>query len=205
MKKTDGCNSPVIYYEELVDTCKSILQSILINRDDLIKEVYKMLNEIRTSKDYKLEIKKQEDNIIKIKNDLTEYNTLKEDLDKGIKQAEELKLKLLEEQKGQISSNQFETFKNKVSNIVFDDDEKILKIASTLFEDIKVENIKSDESKYKVILHAKLNILDKKDKIFDLDKFLLLFCKGQGCVFGDCKGCTANLPTCKNCARFDKE
>ena len=200
MKKTDGCNSPVIYYEELVDTCKSILQSILINRDDLIKEVYNMLNEIRTSKDYKLEIKKQEDNIIKIKNDktelikmrmrkeidLTEYNTLKEDLDKGIKQAEELKLKLLEEQKGQISSNQFETFKNKVSNIVFDDDEKTLALAQSFFEDIKVENIKSDESKYKVILHAKLNILDKKDKIFDLDKFLLLFHQDQGRCSRNC-------------------
>lgn len=109
--------------------------------------------------------------------DLQEYNTFKDDLDSQIKSMEEDKIKLIEEeQKGESSERNFTEFKEKVNSIVFSDDEKVLELAQTFFEDIKVERVKDDETKQKVILHAKLNVFNSKDETFDLENFLLLFC-----------------------------
>ena len=190
-KKTEGCNSPVIYYEELVEVCKKILKMMLTCQDDLISEINDMISDIRTKKDYKREIKQVEDKTFKINNekkelimmrmrkeiDLKEYNSLKDDLDKQIETLEETKRKLIEEEQSQESSEKnFDDFKKKINGIVFSDDEKILEIAQLFFEDIRVESIKDDETDQKVILHAKLNVFNSKDDTFNFDKFLLLFC-----------------------------
>ena len=198
-KKTEGCNSPVIYYEELVEVCKKILKMMLTCQDDLISEINDMISDIRTKKDYKREIKQVEDKTFKINNekkelimmrmrkeiDLKEYNSLKDDLDKQIETLEETKRKLIEEEQSQESSEKnFDDFKKKINDIVFSDDEKILEIAQLIFEDIRVESIKDDETDQKVILHAKLNVFNSKDDTFNFDKFLLLFCTRQRC--SDC-------------------
>lgn len=190
-KKTEGCNSPVIYYEELVEVCKKILKMMLTCQDNLISEINDMISDIRTKKDYKREIKQVEDKTFKINNekkelimmrmrkeiDLKEYNSLKDDLDKQIETLEETKRKLIEEEQSQESSEKnFDDFKKKINDIVFSDDEKILEIAQLFFEDIRVESIKDDETDQKVILHAKLNVFNSKDDTFNFDKFLLLFC-----------------------------
>ena len=193
-KKTEGCNSPVIYYEELVEVCKKILKMMLTCQDDLISEINDMISDIRTKKDYKREIKQVEDKTFKINNekkelimmrmrkeiDLKEYNTLKDDLDKQIETLEETKRKLIEGEQSQESSEKnFDDFKKKINDIVFSDDEKVLEIAQLIFEDIRVESIKDDETDQKVILHAKLNVFNSKDDTFNFDKFLLLFCTRQ--------------------------
>ena len=203
-KKTEGCNSPVIYYEELVEICKKILTMIMEWQDDLISEINDMISDIRTKKDYKKEIKKIEEKLFKVNNekkelimlrlrkeiDLQEYNILKDDLDSQIKSMEEDKIKLIEEeQKGESSDKNFSEFKEKINSIVFSDDEKVLELAQTFFEDIKVERVKDDETKQKVILHAKLNVFNRQDETFDLENYLLLFCKNQRCCFNDCKIC----------------
>ena len=200
-KKTEGCNSPVIYYEELVEVCKKILNMILINQNDLISEINDMLKEIRTKKDYKKEIKVIDEELFKINNekkelimmrmrkeiDLNEYNVLKKDLHSQIFTLEKNKSKLIEEeQKEENNENDLKNLKNKINNIVFSDDEKILKLAETFFEDIRVESIKDDDTKAKVILHAKLKIFDKSDSTFNFENFLLLFCTRQGCCNSDC-------------------
>ena len=199
-KKTEGCNSPVIYYEELVEVCKKILKMMLTCQDDLISEINDMISDIRTKKDYKREIKQVEDKTFKINNekkelimmrmrkeiDLKEYNSLKDDLDKQIETLEETKRKLIEEEQSQESSEKnFDDFKKKINDIVFSDDEKILEIAQLIFEDIRVESIKDDETDQKVILHAKLNVFNSKDDTFNFDKFLLLFCTRQRCRHND--------------------
>ena len=168
---------------------------ILVCQDDLISEINDMISDIRTKKDYKKEIKKIEEKLFKVNNekkelimmrmrkeiDLKEYNTLKDDLDSQIKSMEEDKIKLIEEEQNEQSSEKnFTEFKEKVNSIVFSDDEKILEIAQLFFEDISVESIKDDETKQKVILHAKLNVSNSKDDTFDFNKFLLLFCTRQG-------------------------
>ena len=190
-KKTEGCNSPVIYYEELVEVCKKILKMMLTCQEDLISVINDMISNIRTKKDYKREIKQVEDKTFKINNekkelimmrmrkeiDLKEYNSLKDDLYKQIETLEETKRKLIEEEQSQESSEKnFDDFKKKINDIVFSDDEKILEIAQLFFEDIRVESIKDDETDQKVILHAKLNVFNSKDDTFNFDKFLLLFC-----------------------------
>ena len=197
-KKTEGCNSPVIYYEELVEICKKILKLILTCQDDLISEINDMISDIRTKKDYKKEIKQVEDKTFKINNekkelimmrmrkeiDLNEYNTLKNDLDSQIEKLEETKRKLIEEEQNQESSEKnFDDFKKKINDIVFSDDEKVLEIAQLIFDDIRVESIKDDETDQKVILHAKLNVFNSKDDTFNFDKFLLLFCTHQRCCY----------------------
>ena len=199
-KKTEGCNSPVLYYEELVEVCKKILNMILICQDDLISEINDMISDIRTKKDYKKEIKMIDEKLFKTNNekkelimmrmrkeiDLKEYNSLKDDLDDKINSLEENKRKLIEEEQNEQSSEKnYEDFKKKINNMVLNDDEKILEIAQLFFEDIRVESIKDDETDQKVILHAKLNVSNSKDDTFDFNKFLLLFCSRQGCYLYD--------------------
>lgn len=195
-KKTEGCNSPVLYYEELVEVCKKILNMILVCQDDLISEINDMISDIRTKKDYKKEIKMIDEKLFKTNNekkelimmrmrkeiDLKEYNSLKDDLDDKINSLEENKRKLIEEEQNEQSSEKnYEDFKKKINNMVLNDDEKILEIAQLFFEDIRVESIKDDETDQKVILHAKLNVSNSKDDTFDFNKFLLLFCSRRGC------------------------
>ena len=203
-KKTEGCNSPVLYYEELVEVCKKILNMILVCQDDLISEINDMISDIRTKKDYKKEIKLIDEKLFKTNNekkelimmrmrkeiDLKEYNSLKDDLDEKINSLEENKRKLIEEEQNEQSSEKnFEEFKKKINDMVLSDDEKILEIAQVFFEDIRVESIKDDETDQKVILHAKLNVSNREDDTFDFNKFLLLFCKRQGCCFNDSRLC----------------
>lgn len=200
-KKTEGCNSPVLYYEELVEVCKKILNMILVCQDDLISEINDMISDIRTKKDYKKEIKLIDEKLFKTNNekkelimmrmrkeiDLKEYNSLKDDLDDKINSLEENKRKLIEEEQNKQSSEKnYEDFKKKINDMVLNDDEKILEIAQLFFEDIRVESIKDDETDQKVILHAKLNVSNSKDDTFDFNKFLLLFCSRQGCGGGTC-------------------
>ena len=203
-KKTEGCNSPVLYYEELVEVCKKILNMILVCQDDLISEINDMIRDIRIKKDYKKEIKLIDEKLFKTNNEkkelimlrlrkeiaLKEYNSLKDDLDDKINSLEENKRKLIEEEQNQESSEKnFEDFKKKINDMVLSDDEKILEIAQLFFEDIRVESIKDDETDQKVILHAKLNVSNSKDDTFDFNKFLLLFCTRQGCCFNDSRSC----------------
>mgnify|MGYP003548920225 FL=1 len=203
-KKTEGCNSPVLYYEELVEVCKKILNMILVCQDDLISEINDMISDIRTKKDYKKEIKLIDEKLFKTNNekkelimmrmrkeiDLKEYNSLKDDLDEKINSLEENKRKLIEEEQNEQSSEKnFEEFKKKINDMVLSDDEKILEIAQLFFEDIRVESIKDDETDQKVILHAKLNVSNREDDTFDFNKFLLLFCTRQGCCFNDSRLC----------------
>ena len=203
-KKTEGCNSPVLYYEELVEVCKKILNMILVCQDDLISEINDMFSDIRTKKDYKKEIKLIDEKLFKTNNekkelimmrmrkeiDLKEYNSLKDDLDEKINSLEENKRKLIEEEQNEQSSEKnFEEFKKKINDMVLSDDEKILEIAQLFFEDIRVESIKDDETDQKVILHAKLNVSNREDDTFDFNKFLLLFCTRQGCCFNDSRLC----------------
>lgn len=203
-KKTEGCNSPVLYYEELVEVCKKILNMILVCQDDLISEINDMISDIRTKKDYKKEIKLIDEKLFKTNNekkelimmrmrkeiDLKEYNSLKDDLDNKINSLEENKRKLIEEEQNEQSSEKnYEDFKKKINDMVLNDDEKILEIAQLFFEDIRVESIKDDETDQKVILHAKLNVSNSKDDTFDFNKFLLLFCSHQGCSNYDCYSC----------------
>lgn len=203
-KKSEGCNSPVIYYEEFVDICKRILTMMMNDQDNLLSEINDMISDIRTKKDYKREIKQVEDKTFKIENDkkelimmrmrkeidLKEYNTLKDDLNSQIKTLKETKQKLIEEEtKCESNNNNFEEFKQKINNIVFSDDEKILELTQSIFDEIKVERVKDDEIKRKVVLHAKLNVLASQEQTFDLDKFLLLFCTRQRCCISYCKKC----------------
>lgn len=203
-KKTEGCNSPVLYYEELVEVCKKILNMILVCQDDLISEINGMISDIRTKKDYKKEIKLIDEKLFKTNNekkelimmrmrkeiDLKEYNSLKDDLDNKINSLEENKRKLIEEEQNEQSSEKnYEDFKKKINDMVLNDDEKILEIAQLFFEDIRVESIKDDETDQKVILHAKLNVSNSKDDTFDFNKFLLLFCSRQGCCLSYSSKC----------------
>ena len=203
-KKTEGCNSPVLYYEELVEVCKKILNMILVCQDDLISEINDMISDIRNKKDYKKEIKLIDEKLFKTNNekkelimmrmrkeiDLKEYNSLKDDLDEKINSLEENKKKLIEEEQNEQSSEKnFEEFKKKINDMVLSDDEKILEIAQLFFEDIRVESIEDDEKDQKVILHAKLNVSNREDDTFDFNKFLLLFCTRQGCCFNDSRLC----------------
>ena len=62
-------------------------------------------------------------------------------------------------------------------SIIINDDEKLLDLVQTIFENIDIESIKDKNTKHKAILHTKLNIYNNKDKTINIDEFLLLFRK----------------------------
>ena len=159
-----------------------------------------MISDIRTKKDYKKEIKLIEEKLYKKENEkkelimmrmrkeinLKEYTALKDDLDSQVNSLEENKQKLIiEEQQQESNEKNYDDFKKKINNIVFSDDEKVLELAQLMFDDIKVESIKDDETDQKVILHAKLNVFDSQDQTFNFENFLLLFCSRQRCCHND--------------------
>ena len=190
-KKKEGCNSSVIYYEELVEICKKILDVIMNCQDDLISEINSMIDDINAKKDYKREIKKLEEKIFKFSNDkkelikmrmrkeidLQEYYVLKEDLDYQVKSIEEKRIKLIEEEYNyEFCKKNFNEFREIINSIVFSDDEKVLELVQIFFESIEVETLKDKEEKRKLILHTKLNIFNSRDVTIDFEKFLLLLC-----------------------------
>ena len=79
------------------------------------------------------------------------------------------------------SDKNINLFKNKINDIIFSDDEKILDLAQTFFEDIKIENISAKDLHHKIILHAKLNVLDNNPNTFNFEDFILLLRKCKRC------------------------
>lgn len=195
-KKKEGCNSPIIYVDKFEIVCRKIVKNILETQDELIKELYDMLEE----KSYYFCDKKQEQSLKKKLTDLekqkedligmrlkkeinaTEYDGYKAKIDNEIidlqKKQKELKK---QKQKYQESKKTVSEFKEKIIKLATTESNS-LKIAETLFKKIYIETIHEEASNdKKAILHVELNINSYEKSNFSLDQLCLLFNHNKGC------------------------
>ena len=55
-EKVNGCNTPIIHYEELLDIFKKVVSNILDKENDIIQEIYNLICEAKSKMDYSREI-----------------------------------------------------------------------------------------------------------------------------------------------------
>lgn len=189
-KKVNGCNTPIIYYKELLDIFKKFANIILDNKNNIMNEIYFMIKESECCTDYSKEILELDKKIDSIKRvnlelvdmkarkeiDLDEYNELRNKYNKELMVLEKRKQCYLDKDiKMDFKSNK-DVFFSRIRNIIFEDDESIFKIFGSIIDNIYVEKVENNSCK--VMLYFKLNIFTDNNKNLDLNDFLLLFSNG---------------------------
>lgn len=180
--RINGCRSPLLYESELVEAFKPIIKNIINNKDKILEEVLKVLNESNITTDYQREkdninkqiadLEKQKDNLFNMRsnNEISaeefakyrnKYNskieTLNSAFDKIVAMEENVKT----------SFDSVESLRDTIEKIVKINDDSVLSIASSLFEKIVVETIHEETGNKKAILHCQLKL--KGDRGFNLN------------------------------------
>lgn len=189
-KKVNGCNTPIIYYRELLDIFKKFVNYILSNKDDIIDNIYFLINDNKSNLDYSRELVELDKRIKEIKNaklelinmkarkeiDLDEYNLIKDKYSKELVGIEKKKQGYLVKDININFKLNKDVFFKKIYNMIYEDDECIFKIFSCLIDNILVENVEDDSCK--ALLYFKLNIVDNDNYVLNFNDFLLLFSNG---------------------------
>ena len=195
-KKTNGCKTSILRYEELLVIFKKILKGIIDNENNIVSEIYNLINESKSKNDYTKEIKELDVKMNVINNakselihmkamkeiDNEEYKLSKDNYDKELKNLEKKKQEYLSKQDTNDYSNSIDSFKEKVNKFIFEDEESIFGIVSSIIDKIYVERIEEVYDKQKLMLHIKFNILSSYEEgSLNLNDFLLLFSNDEGC------------------------
>lgn len=194
--KLNGCKTPIIHYEKLLDIFKKIAEHVLNVENDMMKEIYSLVCETENKSDYSRELNGLDKEINEIQNAKSELINMRARKEIEGKEYNELREKynndlvILEKQKQNYLSKNIEidyksninTFFKKVHDIIFEDDESVFRIFESIIDTILVERLElEDNGNYKVMLHFKLNIVGYDDSSLNLKDFLLLFSNGEGC------------------------
>ena len=164
------------------------------NQQELISEIYSLINEYNTKTDYSKQLQELDLKIAEIKEaraelinmrarkelDGEEYTSAKEKYNIEIESLNKKKEYYLEENEVIDCDSNIKDFENKIKNTIMSDDESIFSIVSSIIDNIFVERIEDEDSEtQKVMLHFKLNIIDSKksyeNSSLNLNDFLLLF------------------------------
>lgn len=198
-KKVNGCNTPIIHYEELLEIFKKMANTFLNRESEIIKEIYDLINEIKVDKDYTKEINVIDKKIEDIKSakielinmrarkeiDSEEYNFGREkynyDLD-ILEKKKNIYLLILNEDNYKDSIDKFYI---KIKRIIMND-ESIFRIFGSIIDTIFVKRLDEEDKIYKVMLYFKLNILSHNDSDLNLNDFLLLFTDSDRCGSSAC-------------------
>ena len=195
-EKLNGCKTPIIYYEELLEIFEKVAENILNSEKDMMKEIYNLVRETESKSDYSRELNELEKKIVEIKNaraELINMRARKEiegDEYNDAREKYNSELAVLEKKKqGYLSMNtevdyksNIDTFFKKVHDIIFEDDESVFRIFGSIIDTILVERLElEDDNIHKVMLHFKLNIACYNNSSLNLDDFLLLFSNSEGC------------------------
>ena len=195
--KAKGCNTPIIHYEELVDIFKKIANTLLYKENDIIKEIYNIINEMKIKADYTKEINDIDKKIENIKNasselinmrarkeiDSEEYNFQREKYNFDLSILEKKKQEYLSLTKEDNYKDNIDSFYKKIKGIIIDDEESLFKIFGIIVDTIYVEKLEEENNINKIMLHFKLNILGY-NSVLNLNDFLLLYSNGEGCYSG---------------------
>ena len=194
--KTNGCKTPILRYEELLIIFKKILKGIIDNENSIISDIYNLINESKSKNDYTKEIKEIDVKMNLINNakselihmkaikeiDSEEYKLSKDNYDKELKNLDKKKQEYLSKQDTSDYSKSIDSFREKVSKVIFEDEESVFGIVGSIIDKIYVERIEEVDDKQKLMLHIKFNILDSYEEgSLNLNDFLLLFGYDEGC------------------------
>lgn len=189
IKKSDGCNSPLLYEEELSHVFNKVTNYIIDNCDHVIDDIYKTLENSRTEKDYKKEKDKIKSDIKKIRNQIDNLINMRTSNEISSKEFNEYKIKynnkiieketILNNISNDKNSNGMslscaEELKKAIKNLINIDDKNSLEIGVSLFNKIVVEVNRDKEKNAKAILHCHLKTVDSKRHSLPLSQFSLL-------------------------------
>ena len=198
-QKANGCNTPIIYYDELLNIFKIVVSNILDTKSNLINEIYNLITETESKSDYRIEISEINKKIDEVKNaslelinmrarkeiEGDEYNEARDKYNGELSALEKKKQNYLEMNKEVDYKSNIDSFFKKVHNIILNDDESVFRIFNSIIDTILVEKLEdecNDGSKiHRVMLHFKLNIVGYSNSSLNLKDFLLLFSNNEGC------------------------
>lgn len=214
-EKVDGCKTPIIHYQELLDIFKIIINNILDKENDMMKEIYKLINETESKYDYSKEIADVDKKIDEIKSARSElinmrarreiegdeYNEARDRYNNELSVLEKKKQNYLSINSEIDYKSNIDIFFKKIHDIILEDDESIFNIFGSILDTIYVERLEDeeDENTHKVMLHFKLNILGYNNSSLNLNDFLLLFSNSDRCSSSAIRGyCRYGRKFCKN-------
>ena len=198
-QKANGCNTPIIHYEELLDIFKNMANTFLSKESDIIKEIYNLINEVKVKTDYTkkiIDIDKKIEDIKSAKTELInmrarkeidseEYNIQRKKYNSDLNILEKRKIDYLSITKEDNYKDSIDNFYKKIKSVILNDDESVFRIFGSIIDTIYVEKLEEEENIHKVMLHFKLNILGYNSSL-NLNDFLLLFSNNDRCCGSAC-------------------
>ena len=193
--KINGCNTPIIHYEKLLDIFKTMENSIFNKENDFIKEIYNLIINTKANKDYFQKLNDIDKKIENIKNaktelinmrarkeiNLEEYNIQKNKYNSDLNILKKKKNDYLSIIKNDNYKDNIDSFYKKIKSAILEEDEAIFRIFGSIINTIYVEKITDKDSIYKVMLHIQLSIPSHNDCDLYLNDFLLLFTNNDRC------------------------
>lgn len=195
-EKTKGCNTPIIYYEELLNVFKDIAKVLLNKNSSLMKELFGYIKEIQDNNDYSKEIDEINKKLLDIKKvkselidmrakkeiDFEEYDFQREKYNSDIAILEKKKLEYLSMTNEKNFKDNLDIFYNKINKVVLSDNESLFRVIGSIIDKIYVERLEDENGNQNIMLHFILNIRSYNSSL-NLKDFLLLYGNTQrlGC------------------------
>ena len=198
-EKVNGCNTPIIHYEELLDIFKKVVSNILDKENDIIQEIYNLICEAKSKMDYSREINEIDKKINDIKNARSElinmrarkeiegdeYNEAREKYNEELSSLEKKKQGYLSVDNEVDFKSNINVFLKKLHEVILNDDESVFRVFGSIIDTILVERLDDEindkQETHKVMLHFKLNIVGYNNSSLNLKDFLLLFSNSDRC------------------------
>ena len=151
-EKLNGCKTPIIHYEELLDIFKKVAENILNSENDMMKEIYSLVRETENKSDYSRELNELDKKINEIKNARSElinmrarkeiegdeYNEMREKYNNDLVILEKQKQNYLSKNTEIDYKSNINSFFKKVHDIIFEDDESVFRIFGSIIDTILV-------------------------------------------------------------------
>ena len=203
-EKVNGCNTPIIHYEELLDIFKRVVSNMLDKENDMMQEIYNLICETKSKTDYSKEINEIDKKISDIKNARSElinmrarkeiegdeYNETREKYNEELSSLEKKKQGYLGVDNEVDFKSNINGFLKKLHEVILNDDESVFRVFGSIIDTILVERLDDEindkQETHKVMLHFKLNIFGYNNSNLNLKDFLLLFSNSDrwNCCYG---------------------
>ena len=188
--KSNGCNSPLLYEDELVQAFRPIIKNIIDDKESILEEINTLLNEASHTADYQnekskiskqiIEVEKQKDNLFMMRssNEISseEFAEFRNKFNSKINALNEAFDKIVAlEENAKTSFENVQSLRNVIESITIKNDDSVLSIVSSLFEKIIVETNHTNTGGKKAVLHCQLKIEGDKRYNLPLSQLTLLF------------------------------
>ena len=188
--KSNGCNSPLLYEDELVQAFRPIIKNIIDDKESILEEINTLLNEASHTTDYQnekskiskqiIEVEKQKDNLFMMRssNEISseEFAEFRNKFNSKINALNEAFDKIVAlEENAKTSFENVQSLRNVIESITIKNDDSVLSIVSSLFEKIIVETNHTYTGDKKAVLHCQLKIEGDKRYNLPLKELTLLF------------------------------